>query len=120
MEDLDHLSTGSSHFRGHFNISQEFVRHSLEGIWWPFREPVDGCAIDDRGEISDSIPNGITDWRKAEDYVQELFASLKEEPEKLLRSAFGASLFFLGWSSNKFAHVSLFICSKNVRDLSSI
>lgn len=109
MEDLDHLSASGSYFRGHFNICQEFVCHCLKGIWWPFGEPVDGCAIDYRGEISDSISNGITDWREAEDYVQELFASLQEESEKLLGSALGATLFFLCWSSYKFAHISLFI-----------
>lgn len=69
MEFLDHFCARSSYTFLHLNLTQELLTDGLKGIWGPFREPIDCGTVDNGGEISDSVSEGITNWGEAQDDV---------------------------------------------------
>lgn len=120
MEDLHHLGAGKSDFVIHLDFCQELLCHGLEGIWWPFREPIDGRAVDDGWEISDSVSERGTNRREAKDNVKVLLASFQEIRKELSRGSLWASLFFLGWTSHQLTDIGLLISWENVGHLTSV
>ena len=52
-----------------------------------YLEPVDGAAVDERGELSESVAECIPDWTHGEHDVQLLLASLNEHVEQGQRTS---------------------------------
>ena len=120
MEGLDHGNAALSNLVVHLDFTQELLGDGLKGIWWPFREPIDCRTVDNRWEISDSVSNGCTDRGERQNNMQVLLASFKEVSKELGWCTFRASLFLFGRSSYQLAHISFFISSENVWNLTGV
>jgi len=83
VEGLHHLDAGLPGCVFHCDFGKEFLRHSFKGIWWPGGEPINGRAVDDRWEVSDPVPEGVTNGREAEDNMQRVFTSFQKVCEEL-------------------------------------
>lgn len=114
MEGLYHRNAALSDSAGHFDFAQELVRHGLQSIGRPSREPVDCGAVDNRWEISDPISKRGSNGRESEDDVEAVLASLQEICKQLSRRSVLAPAFLLGWASYSFAEISFFVCRENI------
>ena len=109
-----------AHLRVEVDIGEELLRHTLQGVLWPLREPVNGRAIDQRGEVPDSISQRITDRTEAHHNVKILPASLDEVSKELLGSSLWATVFVLGGGSHGVLNVILLIRWEDVWDFSRV
>jgi hypothetical protein len=120
MECLHELHARGADRLFHLNITEETEGDTLQGILRPLREPINGRAVDQRWEVTDTATEGLSDWREAKDDMKLLFASLYKEGEELAWGAFWASVFSFGCGANKLAKISFFICCKQVGDFTSV
>jgi hypothetical protein len=63
VEDLYHLHTVLAHVVVKLDLLEELLRDALKRIRGPLLEPIDGCAVDQAWEISDSAAEDITNAR---------------------------------------------------------
>jgi hypothetical protein len=78
MEGLHKLHTRVADLCFHLYLREETEGDALKGILGPFREPIDGCAVDQRWEVTDTATEGLSNWREAKHDMKLLFASLNE------------------------------------------
>jgi hypothetical protein len=67
-----------------FDVHKKLASDCDQSVCWPGGEPIDCAAIDEGGEFTQSLPEGISDRRKGKDYVEVLFDSAEEECVELL------------------------------------
>ena len=74
-------------------LDQVVLAYSLEGGRRPAQEPVNRCAVDERGVLSEVVLQLGARWAHEEEHVQVPLASLsKESVSRLLRCVFHLSL----------------------------
>lgn len=95
MEDLYHLHTVLAHVVVKLDLLEELLRDALKRIRGPLLEPIDGCAVDQAWEISDSAAEYITNWTEADAEMKLLLATLEEEGPELLGRSVGAAVLIL-------------------------
>ena len=64
------------------HILQEFVGHQLKSIVRPCLKPVNGAAVDERGELAQSIPEGVSDGAHSKNDVKVLPTAVDEVVEE--------------------------------------
>ena len=62
-------------------------------------EPVNGAAVDEGGELSHSVAEGISDGAESDDYVQVLSAAVHEEGKQRQRGEVRVLVFLGGLGS---------------------
>ena len=68
---------------------EELLRHRLQRVLRPRGEPIDGAAVDERGELAQPRAEGVADGRHAQDHVQVGAALLDEEAPQPARAGVG-------------------------------
>ena len=57
--------------------------HALtEGILGPGLEPVDGAAVDERGELAEAVAEGVPNGTEGQDDMEVLLAAVDKEVEE--------------------------------------
>eukprot|EP00964_Phaeocystis_antarctica_P055483 scaffold32640_cov63-Phaeocystis_antarctica.AAC.1 len=79
LEVAHHLQDGLAHDVLHRDVLQEALGHGDERVPGPRREPVDGAAVDERGELAQPRAEGLADRRHAQHHVQVGAALRREE-----------------------------------------
>lgn len=120
MEVLHHEHTGLSHFVIEVDVGEELLCYTLQGIFWPLREPVDGGTVDQTWEVSDAISKGVADRTEAHHNVKVSLATLNKVRKELLWGTFWASALLLGNVTHRVAHVNLLICREDVGHLTRV
>jgi hypothetical protein len=91
MEILKNISTFFFSLSFHIDTSNELSAYGSEGILRPLKEPIDGTAIDQRREISDSGSEGVANRGETQDNVQIFLDLLDENGVQLGRGGFSSA-----------------------------
>ena len=79
LEVAHHLQDGLAHVVLHRDVREEALGHGDQRVPGPRREPVDGAAVDERGELAQPRAEGLANRRHAQHHVQVGAALRREE-----------------------------------------
>ena len=86
----------------------------------PAVKPVDGATVDDRGELTASVSQFLTDWREGEHDMQVLSCFLVEQLHQVLPSVHDLLLFLARQGPHLVQDLIIILRTPHVGHLSSI
>mmetsp|Transcript_13243 Transcript_13243/g.37393 ORF Transcript_13243/g.37393 Transcript_13243/m.37393 type:complete len:219 (+) Transcript_13243:4609-5265(+) len=119
MEDATDRDDLHSDVLGHRDIAHKLGGNRLQRLGGPLGKPVDGAAVDQRGELSEAVTEGVADGAQADRHVQVLLGSVNEVLPQLLRTLQG-QLLLLRSHSRGLDHSSPLVVREHVGHLATV
>merc|ERR1719422_2473809 len=101
-------------------LLQKLVGYTHQSIVWPGLEPIDGAAVDERGELTKAVSESVSNRTESNDYVEIFPAAVDKESKECQGGEVCIFVSRLSNRSHSLHNFGLFIGGKEVRHFTCV